>query len=76
MAGTFLNAGLLIDGFGARISGSAFAYVGAKSILTGALTLIVALVQVGPKVIGDMAREWMGGFLSGSIAVPVYAIGV
>jgi drug/metabolite transporter (DMT)-like permease len=72
----FLGAGLLIDGFGARISGSPFAYVGTKSVLVGILTLIVALVRLGPKVIGEMSREWKGGLLSGSLAVPVYAIGV
>ena len=75
-AATFLASGLLVDGFGARLSGNVHSYIALKFVLTGAGAILIAVIARGPQVFVAMSKHWRSGGAAGVLSCAVYGIGI
>lgn len=70
----FIAAYTLVDGFGARLSGSASAYAGALFVLDGLFMVIAALATRGPKVFAQVLPSWKSGVTGALLSAGAYWI--
>ncbi len=78
-AGALLNAGVivaytLIDGVGARVTGSGFVYVAWMLAGTAILLALLMFAMRGNSFIADMRKGWMLAIGAGTLALSSYAI--
>ena len=66
----------LVDGIGARSSGSANAYSVALFVGIAPVMVLYALVRSGSGVLTDMARYWQTGLLGGALQLGSYGIAI
>jgi drug/metabolite transporter (DMT)-like permease len=64
----------LVDGIGARLSGSASGYILAMGILDGILVGAYALSTRGPGIFARLAPAWRSGFTVGALSLASYWI--
>jgi drug/metabolite transporter (DMT)-like permease len=78
-AGALLNAGVivvytLVDGVGARVTGSGFVYVAWMLAGTAVLLALLVFALRGKSFIADMRKDWLLALGAGSLALGSYAI--
>jgi drug/metabolite transporter (DMT)-like permease len=66
----------LVDGIGARLSGSAHAYTAALFVGDGLVMGLFAFVRRGPVLAVDMLRYWKGGLVGGTLSLVAYGIAI
>ena len=66
----------LVDGFGARQAGSAFAYTAFLYVCNGWALLIYGLAFQRQKLVAAIDTQWWVGLLTGSMSLLFYGIGV
>lgn len=66
----------IVDGLGARVSGSAAGYIFALTVLDGILTCAYALATRGSGVLLRLAPAWRSGFAMGALSLASYWIAV
>jgi drug/metabolite transporter (DMT)-like permease len=66
----------LVDGFGARQAGSAFAYTAFLYVCNGWALLIYGLAFQRQKLVAAIDSQWWVGLLTGSMSLLFYGIGV
>lgn len=62
----------LVDGLGARISGSPSGYILAATILDGLFTCAIVFVTRGPRAFTALAPAWRSGFFAGALSLASY----
>ncbi|QIG48350.1 EamA family transporter [Nordella sp. HKS 07] len=70
----FIAAYTLVDGFGARLSGSASAYAGMLFVLDGLFMVIAALVTRGPRAFAQVLPSWKSGVTGALLSAGAYWI--
>jgi drug/metabolite transporter (DMT)-like permease len=70
----FIAAYTLVDGFGARLSGSASAYAGMLFLLDGLFMIAVALLTRGPSAFVQILPSWKSGTLGAVLSAGAYWI--
>jgi drug/metabolite transporter (DMT)-like permease len=75
----FTNAGVivlytLIDGVGARLSGSPFSYTGWMFLLTAVPLLAVCLAGLRPKAAAHIRLNWPKGLVGGALTLGSYGL--
>lgn len=70
----FIAAYTLVDGFGARLSGSASAYAGVLFVLDGLFMVIAALATRGPKAFVQVLPSWKSGVTGAVLSAGAYWI--
>jgi drug/metabolite transporter (DMT)-like permease len=70
----FIAAYTLVDGLGARLSGSASAYAGMLFVLDGVFMIIAALIMRGPKVFAQVLPSWKSGVTAALFSGAAYWI--
>ena len=71
-----ITAYTLVDGIGARVSGSAFQYAVWMFLLTGAAMTVYGLVRVGRRLVGDFAANWPLAFAGAALSTAAYATAI
>ncbi|WP_112662804.1 EamA family transporter [Microvirga flavescens] len=62
----------LVDGLGARVSGSPSGYIFVTSIIDGLFTCAVVFFMRGPQAFAAVAPAWRSGFAAGAMALVSY----
>jgi drug/metabolite transporter (DMT)-like permease len=70
----FIAAYTIVDGFGARLSGSASAYAGLLFVLDALFMIAVALFTRGPKAFAQILPSWKSGTLGAALSAGAYWI--
>ena len=70
----FIAAYTLVDGFGARLSGSASAHAGMLFLLDGLFMIAVALITRGPSAFVQILPSWKSGTLGAVLSAGAYWI--
>jgi drug/metabolite transporter (DMT)-like permease len=70
----FIAAYTIVDGFGARLSGSASAYAGMLFVLDAVFMIIAALVTRGPKAFLQILPSWKSGTAGAILSAGAYWI--
>jgi drug/metabolite transporter (DMT)-like permease len=70
----FIAAYTIVDGFGARLSGSASAYAGMLFLLDALFMIAVALLTRGPKAFAQILPSWKSGTLGAALSAGAYWI--
>ncbi len=70
----FIAAYTLVDGFGARLSGSASAYAGVLFVLDGVFMVVAALVTRGPQAFVQVLPSWKSGVIGALLSAGAYWI--
>ena len=68
----FIAAYTIVDGFGARASGSASAYAGMLFVLDGVFMIAVALLTRGPKAFLQILPSWKSGTAGALLSAGAY----
>jgi len=71
-----ITAYTLVDGIGARLSGSALQYTVWLFLLSGAAMALYGLVRVGPRLVGDFAANWKLAMAGAALSTAAYAIAI
>jgi drug/metabolite transporter (DMT)-like permease len=71
-----ITAYTLVDGLGARLSGSAAQYTVWLFLLSGASMAVYGYVAVGPRLIGDFTRNWKVALAGAALSTAAYAIAI
>ncbi len=66
----------LVDGIGARLSGSASGFLIVMSIVDGAFTCAYTLATRGPKAFTKLAPAWRSGLAAGALSLASYWIAI
>lgn len=66
----------LVDGMGARLSGSASGFILASTILDGVFSCLYALVRRGPRAFLKIAPAWRSGLAAGAMSLASYWIAI
>jgi drug/metabolite transporter (DMT)-like permease len=72
----FTAAYTLVDGFGARLSGTAAGFSLWLFLIDGALMIAVALATRGPAAFGALRPAWRGGLAAGAMSLGSYWIAI
>lgn len=72
----FTAAYTLVDGFGARLSGTAAGFSLWLFLIDGALMIAVALASRGPAAFGALRPAWRGGLAAGAMSLGSYWIAI
>ena len=72
----FTAAYTLVDGFGARLSGSAAGFSLWLFLIDGALMIAVALAARGPAAFAALRPAWRGGLAAGAMSLGSYWIAI
>ncbi|WP_119274495.1 EamA family transporter [Taklimakanibacter deserti] len=70
----FIAAYTIVDGFGARLSGSASAYAGMLFVLDAVFMIIVALLTRGPAAFRQILPSWKSGTAGAALSAGAYWI--
>lgn len=70
----FIAAYTIVDGFGARVSGSASAYAGMLFVLDALFMIAVALFTRGPSAFVRILPSWKSGTLGAALSAGAYWI--
>lgn len=70
----FIAAYTIVDGLGARASGSASAYAGTLFVLDALFMIVTALVTRGPKAFVQILPSWKSGVASAVLSASAYWI--
>jgi len=70
----FIAAYTIVDGFGARVSGSASAYAGMLFVLDAVFMIIVALLTRGPSAFRQILPSWKSGTAGAVLSAGAYWI--
>jgi drug/metabolite transporter (DMT)-like permease len=70
----FIAAYTIVDGFGARVSGSASAYAGMLFLLDALFMIAVALVTRGPSAFAQVLPSWKSGVAGAILSAGAYWI--
>lgn len=70
----FIAAYTIVDGFGARLSGSASAYAGMLFVLDALFMIAVALLTRGPKAFVQILPSWKSGTAGAILSAGAYWI--
>jgi drug/metabolite transporter (DMT)-like permease len=70
----FIAAYTIVDGFGARLSGSASAYAGMLFVLDALFMIAVALLTRGPKAFVQILPSWKSGVAGAVLSAGAYWI--
>jgi drug/metabolite transporter (DMT)-like permease len=70
----FIAAYTIVDGFGARISGSASAYAGMLFLLDALFMIITALLVRGPQAFREILPSWKSGAAGALLSAGAYWI--
>ena len=70
----FIAAYTIVDGFGARISGSASAYAGMLFLLDALFMIATALLTRGPQAFRDILPSWKSGAAGALLSAGAYWI--
>ena len=66
----------LVDGIGARLSGSALQYTVWLFLLSGGAMAVYGFVRVGPRLAGDFAANWQLAIGGAALSTSAYAIAI
>jgi drug/metabolite transporter (DMT)-like permease len=66
----------VVDGIGARLSGSANAYSAALFVGIGPVMALYALARSGMRALGDTSRLWLTGLAGGALQLGSYGIAI
>jgi drug/metabolite transporter (DMT)-like permease len=70
----FIAAYTIVDGFGARLSGSASAYAGMLFVLDAVFMIAVALLTRGPRAFLQILPSWKSGSAGALLSAGAYWI--
>ena len=71
-----ITAYTLVDGTGARLSGSPLHYTVWLFLLSGGAMAVYGLVRIGPRLIGDFAANWKLAMAGAALSTASYAIAI
>lgn len=71
-----ITAYTLVDGIGARLSGSPLQYSVWLFLLSGATMALYGLVHVGPRLVGDFIANWQLAVAGAALSTAAYAIAI